>query len=190
MEILLFIILVLIVYSLRKKKKSKVVKKTLSKEEKKFLKEKGDIYEKFIGHVFEKKGDVVIYNGFIRGYKDEGVDIISISMKRKTIELIQCKDWTKKRMYLKDIEIIYKKLNDFDLSHISYTPKSVKMYLQIKRTLKDIGESIKSDKEKFVISKTLYMSSDTVIDFDSVKCKQIKSNIFQYEDMKIVILGI
>ena len=47
------------------------------------FKEKGDLYEKFIGQAFEKKGELVIYNGFIYGYDDKGVDIISISLKTK-----------------------------------------------------------------------------------------------------------
>jgi hypothetical protein len=56
------------------------------------LKEKGDRYEKYIGSEFEKKGDLVVYNGFIRGYKDQGVDIVSIRPACKTINLVQCKN--------------------------------------------------------------------------------------------------
>ena len=50
-----------------------------------FFKQKGDKYEKFIGKKFEEKGDLVIYNGFINGYADQGVDIICISTTTKTI---------------------------------------------------------------------------------------------------------
>jgi hypothetical protein len=44
-------------------------KEKLSKQDP--LKEKGDRYEKYIGGEFEKKGDLVIYNGYIRGYNDK-----------------------------------------------------------------------------------------------------------------------
>ena len=61
------------------KEQEKPQNKTTKTEEKKDpLKEKGDNYERFIGRKFEEKGELVIYNGFIRGYKDKGVDIISI----------------------------------------------------------------------------------------------------------------
>ena len=52
------------------------------------LKIMGDNFERLIGLNFEIKNEVVIYNGFIRGIMDEGVDIISISLENKIVNLI------------------------------------------------------------------------------------------------------
>ena len=57
------------------------------------LKAKGDRYESAVGLGYEVRGDLVIYNGFIKGMKDEGVDIVAISSKQKSIHLVQCKNW-------------------------------------------------------------------------------------------------
>ena len=182
MEILLFILAILIVHFLTKEKKNPKAK------EKDFLKEKGDIYEKFIGQIFEKKGELVIYNGFIYGYADKGVDVISICVKRKTIHLIQCKDWGYKRMFLDDMEEIYQKLSLFTVETMTKNSRAIKKYLKIKKNLPVIESILEKDKSKFKVIKILYMSSAEVIDVKiGRQFKQIKSNIFAYKDMKIVI---
>ncbi len=76
-------------------------------------KQKGDQYERYIGQQFAAKGDLVIYNGFIKGYADQGVDIISISSETKVINLVQCKNWTKMRMTLAYMNDIYSKLEQY-----------------------------------------------------------------------------
>ena len=152
------------------------------------LKQKGDLYERFIGKQFEKKGDLVIYNGFIKGYDDEGVDIISISLKTKTINLIQCKNWTKKPMLLDDIKSIYNNLNNFNLDRICRDSYSIKKHLYINKSLEDISSVLKQNKNDFLIRKTLYVGSEKVIDLNIGKfLTLIKPNIFRYSDMKIVI---
>ena len=155
-----------------------------------YLKQKGDAYERYIGKQFEAKGDVVIYNGLMRGYEDDGVDIISISMQTKSIHLAQCKNWTKKPMLLSDIENIYEKLNRFDLSRISKSENAVSKHLQTKLPTEEIKQALKVNKKAFTIRKTLYASSDKVIDLNiGEKLTMIQTNIFRYEDMKIVITG-
>jgi hypothetical protein len=155
------------------------------------LKAKGDLYEKFIGQAFEQKGELVIYNGFIHGYADRGVDVISICLKRKTIDLIQCKHWSYKQMFIEDIEAIHRKLSQFELEHITHDIRAIKTHLQKKKNLAEIEAILAKDKTKFSVRKTLYMSSQKVIDLNiGKKLKQIKPNIFQYSDMKIVILDI
>lgn len=155
------------------------------------LKEKGDLYERFIGEAFEKKGELVIYNGFIYGYADKGVDLISICSKKKTINLIQCKNWNYKKMFIEDIEEIYQKLSLFGVEDITDDSRAIKSHLKKKKNLADIEAILQKDKRKFKVRKTLYMSSDKVIDLNiGIKLKQIKANIFQYEDMKIVMVGI
>ncbi len=160
-----------------------------STQEEDYLKQKGDAYERYIGKQFEAKGDVVIYNGLMRGYEDDGVDIISISMQTKSIHLVQCKNWTKKPMLLGDIENIYEKLNRFDLLRISKSENAVSKHLQMKRPTEEIKEALKVNKKEFTLRKTLYASSDKVIDLAiGEKLTMIKRNIFRYEDMKIVVI--
>ena len=71
------------------------------------LKAMGDAYELHIGRRFEQKGDLVIYNGFLRGYIDQGVDLIVISKKDQVTHLIQCKHWKRYEFTLKHLNEIY-----------------------------------------------------------------------------------
>ena len=77
------------------------------------LKAKGDRYEAAIGLAYETKGDLVIYNGFIKGMKDEGVDIVAISTKQKRIHLIQCKNWVNRQISPENLDDIYTKLDQY-----------------------------------------------------------------------------
>jgi len=178
------------IYLLKRKAKDKPKSKTtlLSQKEKDFLKAKGDLYEKFIGQYFEKKSELVIYNGFIYGYADKGVDLISICSSKRTINLIQCKDWSSKKMFLEDIEKIYKKLSLFDVKYITKDSRAIKKYLKIKKNLPIIEKILAQDKSKFKVKKLLYMSAFEVIDENAhTKITKIKSNIFTYKDMQIII---
>lgn len=153
------------------------------------LKIKGDNYERYIGMQFEKKGDLVIYNGFIKGYEDLGVDIISISQKLKTIHLVQCKNWTKKIIYIDDIEKIYSKLNDYSLDFLTINPQDIKKELTTDMEISNIENILNGiEYRKYIFRKTLYISSDKVVNLNIGKhLKFIKTNIFQYNDMKIVV---
>jgi hypothetical protein len=170
----------------KEKKKEKVLPKVKSIKK---PKEEDNNYKKIIGKVFEKQGNLVIYNGFIRASADAGVDIIVISMDKQSIELIQCKNWTKKQIELEDLANSYKKLNHFDLRHISHSPKNIFQHLQIKSPLEKIEDIMDCDKENFILRKTLYIRSDEVIDIEK-NIERLKSNIFRYEEMKIVIMKI
>ncbi len=156
------------------------------------LKKKGDSYERFIGAKFEEKGDLVIYNGFIYGYGDQGVDIVAISPKEKIINLIQCKNWTQKQMEEEHVRDIYGKLDNFtwDFIHTLQT-ETVKEYHTVTvddDTIWDILYDLKGHREEFKIRKTLYVSSDKVMSLDIGKSlTMIKSNIFRHKDMKIVV---
>lgn len=148
----------------------------------------GDDYEKYIGQQFERKGDLVIYNGLIFGLEDEGVDIISISSNEKYINLIQCKNWYKKQMTLENLELVYLKLEKYQLefSIFHFDDEKINSYLIQKRPLFKINSILDNCKD-FIFRKTLYIASDKVMDLEIGKeLKLIKSNIFQYKDMKIV----
>lgn len=155
------------------------------------LKIKGDLYEKFIGKQFEEKGELVIYNGFIHGCDDDGVDIISISPDTKSIHLVQCKNWTKKPLLLDDVQNIYSKLKRFSIGTIIQDTSTVREHLEIDKPFKEVDHILKIDKSNYTLRKTLYVSSDKVVDLNIGKhLTLIKPTIFKYEDMKIVIKGL
>lgn len=155
------------------------------------LKAKGDAYEKYIGRKLEDKGELVIYNGFIKGYEDKGVDIISVCHKTDTINLIQCKNWTQKSMLLNDVREVYAKLSKYDFDFFTLSPTEINSYLEIKNDYDEIEKILKNAKQnlnQFNIRKTLYVSSDKVMDLNIGRyLTMTKPNIFKYEDMKIVV---
>jgi len=157
---------------------------------------KGDAYEKFIGKKFEGKNNIVIYNGFIKGYEDKGIDIIVLSKEHRAINLVQCKNWTRKPMTLDDIKNIYQKLNihynNLDLYYLptseihKHTQQNNLDFLEFDDALHDLRSNI----DIYKIRKTLYLASENVIDLEIGKhLTMIKKNIYRYSDMKIVIEG-
>jgi len=157
---------------------------------------KGDAYEKYIGKKFEEKDNIVIYNGFIKGYEDKGIDIIVLSKEHKVINLVQCKNWTRKPMILDDIKNIYYKLNvHYDNLDLYYLPTSEiykhtqddnLSFLELDDTLNDLRTNI----DTYVIRKTLYVASENVIDLKIGKhLTMMQKNIYRYLEMKIVIEG-
>jgi len=156
-----------------------------------YLKEMGDNYERFIGAEFEKKGDLVIYNGFIKGYEDQGVDLVSISENSKTINLIQCKNWTKMRMSLSHMENVYSKLNNYNFDCLSFPSYQVDDY-RIKHSKNDNTYAMllkaKTELPEFTIRKTLFIASEKVVDLEvGPYLTMMTPTIFRYKDMKIVM---
>jgi len=153
------------------------------------LKAKGDSYEKFIGKEFEKKGDFVIYYGFIRGFEDRGVDIIVISQKNKTVNLVQCKNWEHRVFSIEDIKRVYSKLNNFQPDFRILEPDDINYYLDNPKDRKTIFTILEYG-ISYKFRKTLYISSDKVIDLGIGKhLTMMRPNIFKFRDMKIVIKG-
>lgn len=157
------------------------------------LKAMGDRYERYIGEKLEGKGEVVIYNGFIMGYSDQGVDLISISPTHKTINLIQCKNWKKMNMGVEVIEDIYNKLSKYFPAYdpvSNFQPSTINSHVSKsydEGLLKNLMTDIKKSPEDYKIRKTLYASSDQVIDLEVGRhVKMIKPSIFRYKEMKIV----
>lgn len=161
------------------------------------LKEMGDAYEKEIGKAFECKGDFVIYNGLIRGFSDGGVDLIVISPNSESINFVQCKNWQNKNMEYQHICDVYDKLTNY-VSNINISgvlsfyylkhSKDIQKNLSYKKEHGEIASIFKSAYKYNNIRKTLYISTDKVLDPDiNQYIKMIKPNIFRYKDMKIVI---
>lgn len=157
------------------------------------LKKKGDLYEKFIGERFEKKGDLVIYNGFIREYEDQGVDVITISIPTNTINLIQCKNWDYMRMTLEHMEDIYSKLENYDFDCFTLPVYQINEHVihAEKDKIATIMATAKLKLHEIVIRKTLYIASEKVVDLEvGPYLTMMSPTIFKYKDMKIVMKGV
>lgn len=154
------------------------------------LKQKGDEYERYIGRKLECKGDLVIYNGFIKGWYDQGVDIVSISTANKSINLIQCKNWGSMRMTTDRLEAVFAKLSGYDFSCLEISATEIAKYHKEPMAAATIASTlamVKSSKAAFVIRKTLYLSNDYVVELEVGRYLTMTAkNIFKYKDMKVV----
>jgi hypothetical protein len=177
------------------------------------LKAKGDRYEAAIGLAYENKGDLVIYNGFIKGMKDQGVDLVAISTRNKSIHLIQCKNWVNRQISSDTLQEIYNKLDQYkpygfsvDNIHsaLGFLQKPQNYETRFKSFIND-SESIeginptfenfrniinKANKQNYPIYKVLYIPKvesldSTAIDLTLKKSSEINS--LSYRDMSIVI---
>jgi hypothetical protein len=73
-------------------------------------KNKGDKYERKVGRYLSNKGFFVSQFGFKKGKKDNGIDIIAISLNDKKRLFIQCKNWTNMMLSNNQLEDISIKL--------------------------------------------------------------------------------
>lgn len=153
------------------------------------LKSRGDGYELHIGRMFERKGDLVIYNGMIRGYKDQGVDLIVISKNDQSVHLVQCKHWKKYEFTEQHLISIYRKLSSYYRDYADLQPEAIKHYLAIYFSDDDIRQRIK-ESQSYTLRKTLYLASDKVMTVDvHTKLTPLRENIYRYQDMKVVVSG-
>jgi len=165
------------------------IKKEVSKENS--LKEQGDAYEHFIGKQFEEKGYLVIYNGFIRGFEDGGVDLVAISADAKILYLIQCKNWQKMTMQSHHLETLYHKLQIYNFDFLSLSIEEIKMHLSIPKEdklIKEIILKIKEHKETLTIHQILYLSNEKVVSLEMGQYLSLSKNqVLKYKKMKIVV---
>lgn len=68
-------------------------------------KDKGTLYERFIGKLYEEAGYKVVYNGINKGSHDGGIDLICHS-NNYTV-LVQCKNYKNPSLSVKDIYQFY-----------------------------------------------------------------------------------
>jgi len=166
--------------------KAKALFKFQKYQEDEFLKHRGEEYEKFIGKEYESRDDLVIYNGLIRGNRDRGVDIISISKETKTIKIIQCKNWTKRLLGLEDITKIYQKLNSYSCDFYYIEIDRINSHLQSKKEPQYIEDMLKGI-DSFEMIKIVHLTSTKSIDLNIKEIEQIAPNGFCYRDMQIVV---
>ena len=74
-------------------------------------KKKGDDYEYYIKKFYENEGYKVFPNGYIKGFKDGGIDLVA--HKGKETILIQCKNW-KSKAELKNITKFYNDCKNYE----------------------------------------------------------------------------
>lgn len=80
---------------------------------------KGADYEFYIMQFYRNEGYNVFPNGYIKGFEDEGVDLIAHNDETKETILIQCKNW-KYRAELKDITKFYNDCKNYQKKHKHY----------------------------------------------------------------------
>jgi hypothetical protein len=154
------------------------------------LKARGDGYELHIGRMFERKGDLVIYNGFLRGFEDQGVDLIVLPKGEQAINLVQCKHWQRFEFTPEHLRQIHQKLCNYQRDYISLKPEAIKQYLATHFTDMQINQ-IMSVSYQYPMRKTLYLASKQVISQEAEgMLTLITNNIYRYEDMKVVIYSI
>ena len=160
-------------------------KKNTQKKQTATDKPKEDDYTRHIGQQFEEKGDLVIYNRLIKG-ANKKVDLISISSKTKSINVIKCINQTQKPITIQDIKNISNELNNYKLDYLLLNVVSVGIRLRIYKPASEIKNILKeSQANHFTVRKTLYISS---IGSDvSEALIKIKPDIFRFGDMKIVV---
>lgn len=167
-------------------------KKLLSGEEENEadpLKEMGDAYEKRIGKEFESKGNLVIYNGLLRGLDDKGVDLVVISPASQSINLIQCKNWHKMKMEHQHITKVYNKLTNYEFDFYIIRHSSIQKHLHYKKETDEIDRILQESKNYTTIRKTLYIATDQVVDLNiGEHLTMVNPGIFRYKDMKIAIV--
>jgi|SaaInlV_200m_DNA_4_1039719.scaffolds.fasta_scaffold11599_1 hypothetical protein len=153
------------------------------------LKARGDGYELLIGRQFEQKGDLVIYNGFIRGYNDQGVDLIVISKRNRSVNLVQCKNWLRYEITVERVAEIYEKLCHYTPDYFTIPYEQIRYYSALPKTESEINEQVELSRD-YTIRKSLYISSDRVVNLElGEHLTMTGENIFRYQDMKMVVKG-
>jgi hypothetical protein len=153
------------------------------------LKARGDAYELFIGRQFELNGDLVIYNGFLRGYGDNGVDLIVISRRNRSVNLVQCKHWRRFAVTVERVAEVYDKLNCYQPDYHDLAIESISYYLAIARSSSEIKQWL-DESRHYPLRKCLYIASDRVVELTlGEHLAMTAENIFRYKDMKMVVKG-
>ena len=130
---------------------------------------------------------MVIYDRFIEWPDEKGIDIISISLSAKTINIVLCEECN-----LHDIDQLktfYTQLEKYSVTEMRKEVETIQKHLQIHKKEDAIKGVLRVvAKEKFDIRKTLYLNTDKAINLPNKKdLKKLKENIYRYKDMKIVL---
>jgi hypothetical protein len=123
----------------------------------------------------------------IRGYEDQGIDLVIISKRHQTVHLVQCKHWKRYLFTAEHLTKIYDKLNAYLPDYEDLSSEKIAHYLSVEHPLQDIQTFIKNT-QGYTVRKTLYLSSSQVIQPEVFAVVEpIKDNIYRYQDMKLVV---
>jgi len=114
---------------------------------------KGKEYEKYVGKYIESFGFDVDYRGLKMGRKDGGIDLIA--RKNNTYVLIQCKNWSKKRVTQKDIRVFIGDYYAYLDEHPELRDKNTKAYFYVSNDLYDKGAKNYANSKDFLELKVL-----------------------------------
>ena len=152
-------------------------------------KEIGDNYENHIGQRYKDNEYLVIYNGYIRGWEDRGIDLIAISLSKPVRHIIQCKNYDKTTL---DIELADKILKNLKFHHNDYLrlkPAEINYYLDDELKGTELIEHVVRSSE-YNAKLILYIPYFRVISNPLKKrLKMITSNRYYYGELLIVITG-
>jgi hypothetical protein len=153
-------------------------------------KEVGDTYEKYIGKRYEDNGYLVVYNGFIRGMSDSGVDLVAISLTNPTRHIIQCKNYAKTLLDIDVADEILKNLKFYLSDYLKLTPAEINYYLD-----EDLPDT---EVIEHVIRSFRYNSKyilfiphfDVISEPLKERLEMVSTNRYSYGELLIVIAGI
>jgi len=141
--------------------------------------------------MYEDRGDLVAYTGFIYGKCDEGVDLVSFSLEDDSVLIIQCKHWKKRQL---TIEMLDKINNDlltyekYSLHKMLSESEKINFYMekpwQNKQVLKF---EIDMDRDMFDKRRVLYVSSLNAIELVKAHLTEVSNRIWMYKKTKVIV---
>jgi len=122
---------------------------------------KGKVYEKFVGEYIEKFGYSVDYRGLRKGKKDGGIDLVANN--NNTYVLIQCKNWTKRKVTQKDIRVFVGDYYNYLENHPELKYKNTKAYFYVSNDLYHNGAKKYAEDKDFLELRVLEMKELDVV---------------------------
>ena len=117
--------------------------------------DKGKDYEKFVGKHIESFDFEVDYRGLRMGKKDGGIDLIA--KKNNTYVLIQCKNWSKRKVKQKEIRVFVADYYIYLDEHPELKDKKTKAYFYVSNDLYDLGAKKYAEEKDFLELRVLKM---------------------------------
>ena len=145
-------------YETHNVKKTSNLHKEVSTTKKSIYKDninKGKDYEKFVGKHIESFDFEVDYRGLRMGKKDGGIDLIA--KKNNTYVLIQCKNWSKRKVKQKDIRVFVADYYTYLDEHPKLKDKKTKAYFYVSNDLYDVGAKKYAEEKDFLELRVLKM---------------------------------
>ena len=99
---------------------------------------KGKDYERYVGRYIESFDFEVEYRGLRMGRRDGGIDLIA--KKNNIFVLIQCKNWSKKKVTQKDIRVFVGDYYTYLEEHPELHDKKTKAYFYISNDLIELRD--------------------------------------------------